>query len=304
MVTNFKSTNTKKLFIISITIFCFSIIAQHRTLKDFPRINFSPPKQKMTNFSFNEFSQFGEDGIIEKIFKIIGTTSKIAVEFGGHDGLFCSNVARLWKKGWKAILIEGDKNRFQQLVQNTKSFDCINICEYVGTKEHNNIEAILKRSGIHEEIDLLSIDIDGNDYYIFDGLQEIRPRVIIVEYNPILPAVLDLYQPYDPKSKATGFGASVGAIHKIGKTKGYSLVAVTICNCIFVRNDSASLFDKFETSLREIQFEGHLKYLITTYSGERMIVGAASYFPFGLNKEAVPQKLLGKICKFPYQINR
>jgi len=290
------------LIIFGVIPFCL-IESKRPTLEDFPRIEDHELKTKLTDFCFNEFSQFGEDGIIEKIFEIIGTTSKIAIEFGAYDGIYCSNVARLWKKkGWKAILIEGDKKRFKKLIENTKNYDCLALCQYIGIEPNNNIEAILRKIEINDEIDLLSIDIDGNDYYVFQSLQELKPRVVILEYNPTIPATLDAHQPYDPESKGSGFGASVAALNRIAQSKGYSLIAITICNCIFIRNDLSKPFNQFETSLRKIQFEGFLKYITTDFSGKYMILGTHKLAPFSIGETAPIDTLTGKVCKFPSQL--
>lgn len=253
----------------------------------------TPKKPKLSDFARNDFSQWGEDGIIEKIFQIIGTTSKVAIEFGANDGFYFSNTANLWKKhNWKAILIEGNKKHFNTLLQNTHSFDCLPICEYVGIKE-SSLETILKRYGVNEQIDLLSFDIDGNDYYVLQSLKTLRPRVIIIEHNPTLPATLDLYQPYDSASLCRGFGCSVGALNRIAESKGYKLVCITLTNSIFVLEKLFDLFEEFETSLREIQVEDHIKYVVTTYRGDYAVVGRDKVIPYGITNPASPGMLLG-----------
>ncbi len=251
-------------------------------------------KPKLRDFSYNKYSQWGEDGIIEKIFNIIGTTSKIAIEFGANDGFYFSNTALLWStQGWHGVLIEGNKNDFPTLVRNTQSFNCLPISEYIGIEEHSNLEAILKKYNITDQIDLLSIDIDGNDYYIFDSLKTLHPRVIIVEHNATLPATLDLYQPYDPASTSQGFGCSVAALNRIAESKGYKLVCITDTNSFFVQKELFHLFDGFETSLREIQLEHHLKYLVSTYRGTYLIVGPQKHFSYNITTQLSPNALLG-----------
>lgn len=251
-------------------------------------------KPKLIDYARNNYSQWGEDGIIEKIFNITGTTSKVAIEFGANDGFFFSNTAYLWStQGWKGILIEGNKNDFPKLVHNTQSFNCIPISEYVGIETHSNLEAILKKYNITDQIDLLSIDIDGNDYYVFDSLTTLHPRVIIVEHNPTLPATLDLYQPYDAASTNNGFGSSVAALTRIAEKKGYKLICVTDTNCFFVQKELFHLFDEYETSLREIQTEKHLKYIVLTCTGKYLITGLQKEFSYNFSGPSSTNALLG-----------
>ena len=149
---------------------------------------------RLVDFSSNVYSQFGEDGVIRKIFEIIGIKSKVCVEFGAWDGFHLSNTANLWTKSWKGVLIEGNKKRFRCLVENVKAYDCICIQSFVDSKGESSLESLLVMHGITTTIDLLSIDIDGNDYYIFESLREIRPRVIICEYNPTILQKLNCWQ--------------------------------------------------------------------------------------------------------------
>lgn len=240
------------------------------------------PMKVLTEFAFNKYSQFGEDGIIEKIFQIIGPTSKLCVEFGAWDGFHLSNTANLWRQGWRAVLIEGNKRRFKQLQKNVKDFDCICIHAFVERDGRNSLESILSNHNVSEQIDLLSIDVDGNDYYIYESLKEIRPRVLICEYNPTIPAEMDLaaeYQNY--------FGCSVSALNKLAEQKGYVLIAITQTNCIFVLKEYESLFSGFETRLKFIKNDNYVRYLITSYSGDYVLSkGELAYgvsFPYGGN---------------------
>ena len=84
-------------------------------------INGVTQKKLLYEFAANNYSQFGEDGIIQEIFKVIGTKSKLTVEFGAWDGFLYSNTAALWARdtSWKAVLIEGDPERYEDLVRNT-----------------------------------------------------------------------------------------------------------------------------------------------------------------------------------------
>jgi hypothetical protein len=246
-------------------------------------------KKMLRDFRVNHYSQWGEDGIIQKIFQIIGTTSKVCIEFGAWDGLKYSNTAHLWKtQNWKAILIEADSAKFEELLKNTKGYSCININRFVGIGRDNSLEAILAQHGITDSIDLLSIDIDSDDYQIFAGLNKLHPRVIICEHNPTIPAELDIYQDY-----GGAFGCSIGALIRIASAKGYSLVALTETNSIFVDSSLIGKFAEFELSPANIAVTDYVKYLIFSYAGMPVIVGKApnTGFAFEIHNQGYPAKL-------------
>ncbi len=234
--------------------------------------------EKLTKFAFNKYSQFGEDGIIEKIFNIIGTTSKLCIEFGAWDGFHLSNTANLWKNSWRGILIEGNRARFDQLRQNTKGHDCVCIHAYVRLEGPDSLEALLNRVGVSDTADLLSIDVDGDDYHLMGGVEELQPRVIVCEYNPTIPALVDLYSEY-----GSNFGASVSALKRLGARVGYDLVALTQTNAFFVQNEFFGKFSSYETRLEKIKIDSSLVHLMTSYSGEYVLGRDGPYgvtFPY------------------------
>ena len=109
-----------------------------------------------------------------------------------------------------------------------------------------NIEELFGRAKVPEEMDLLSIDIDRNDYYVWEKITHYRPRVVIVEYNSVVPPTMSWVVPYDPKAYGWAKfgnlqhnGASLKALEELGAKKGYSLVGCDLCgvNAFFVRND-------------------------------------------------------------------
>ena len=249
-------------------------------------------KKYLKDFKYNRYSQFGEDGIIEKIFELIGAESKLCVEFGAWDGLACSNTALLWRhKKWKAILIEADKIRYAQLLKNIFSYNCIAVCKTVGIEDDNSIDAILTSLNINDPIDLMSIDIDGNDYYIFESLNLYRPRVIICERNPTIPIHLDIYQDYGGY-----FGCSVGALIRIGNNKDYTLIALTEANAFFVDNQLLHYFNDFELTIDRMDANKIVNYLAYSYDGRPVILSESSesLFVYGLNKKGFLGKLNNK----------
>ncbi|OGZ65400.1 MAG: hypothetical protein A3C50_03610 [Candidatus Staskawiczbacteria bacterium RIFCSPHIGHO2_02_FULL_43_16] len=229
-------------------------------------------KSKLTDYSSNVYSQFGEDGITGQIFRVIGVASRICVEIGAWDGFHLSNTANLWTKGWRGILIESRGKRFQQLMANTKPYHCHCIHEHVEPEGEHSLESILEKAGITGDIDLLSIDVDGDDYHIFQGLKKISPRVIICEYNPTVPVHMELVA-----KQGSYFGASALALANLAKSKGYFLVAVTDVNCFFVRSEYAGKFAGYDTDLTSLFLGNHLVYAITDYSGKYMFSQEPKY---------------------------
>lgn len=268
------------------------------------------PMKKLSDYSADVYSQSGEDGIVEKIFDIIGATSKLCVEFGAWDGFYLSNTANLWaKKGWKGALIEMDAARFKQLVENTKEFQCRCIAARVGIDGKDTLENILQRESVAGPVDLLSIDVDGDDYYIFQSLGALKPRVIICEYNPTLPPHLEFVP-----AAGNYFGCSALSLVKLAEEKGYKLVAVTNSNCVFVQAADFPRFAEYETSLPNLAVTKHLTYCITGYAGDYLLSreptygcnrpstqpiaqGGHFYFPQPSEEKKRPAKMVEKIRK-------
>jgi len=254
-------------------------------------------KPKLTDFKQNVYSQWGEDGIIGKIFEIIGTTSKVAIEFGAADGFWLSNTANLWGNDptWSGILIEANPNSFYYLIKNINPYSCIAVNRMVGTSQQDSLEAILNEREIEFNIDLLSIDIDGNDYYIFQSLQKLRPRVIICEYNPSIPAHLDVYP-----NNGNYIGCSVAALQRVAAEKGYTLVAITETNCFFVQDVDMPKFFEYDTDRDHLRIDRYTSYIICDYSGRYKVIGALDFMePWGWTGTPAPDECNGNILTLP-----
>jgi hypothetical protein len=236
-----------------------------------------------TSFEKNIQSQFGEDGVIEEIFRRIGCRNKICVEFGAWDGVHLSNTWNLWnRQGWAALLIEGDKEKFETLVNTCRSFKNVNTFQaYVAGSGSNSLEAILDTFKLPADIDLLSIDIDGNEYYIIKSLSRYLPRVIIAEYNPTIPPDREIIQ-----AEGEYFGSSALSLLKLGQKKGYKLAHMTATNIFLVhQNDFYKLLID-EPSLESVFLKCNLTYLISSYDGKTFLAGNAAYTQF----ETIPSE--------------
>ncbi|MBN1816602.1 MAG: FkbM family methyltransferase [Sedimentisphaerales bacterium] len=198
----------------------------------------NPAGMELHSYSKNIHSQFGEDGIIEEILNRLHTlaeTNGWCVELGAWDGMYLSNTLNLISaKGYKAVLIEGDKEKYRALVKNISYQDVYKICTYVSFDGDNSLDNILKTTPIPIDFDFLSVDIDGCDYYIFESLRQYQPKIVCIEYNPSIPNEVDFIQSKDFSVKQ---GASAKSLIKLAAEKGYSPVAITECNLILVRNE-------------------------------------------------------------------
>jgi len=161
------------------------------------------------------YSQNGEDGVLERIFECIGTTNRKFVEFGAWDGRELSNTAHLrLSHGWTGLLMEGEPERSSDLVHQ----------EFVTAE---NVEELFAKYRVPEVFDLLSIDIDGNEYWVWKAIESFRPRVVVIEYNVFFGTRVSKTMPYDSGhrwDKTWFHGASLLALHKLGRRKGYALV--------------------------------------------------------------------------------
>ncbi|MDG2049147.1 MAG: hypothetical protein P8M78_03195 [Myxococcota bacterium] len=195
------------------------------------------------------FSQFGEDGVIEKIFEIIPPTDKYIVAFGAHDGVTNSNARNLiLNHGWGGLLIEGDPMRAAKLAQvygDNKAVTTMEEWVFPG-----NIELLFEDAGVPENFDLLVIDIDSNDYYVWRAIHDYRPKVVLIEANPHFPPpqlmVIDFHPMnyWDTKTNAY-VGASIASLDRLAKKKGYELLYCMMPmspNCFFVDAQYAPLF--------------------------------------------------------------
>lgn len=190
-------------------------------------------------YAKNIFSQNGEDGVIEELFKDLNISSGVVCEFGGWDGIWLSNIANLYLKNkkYQAILIESDVSRFQESLKLLEGYD--NVESYNCRVSYNrdselSLDNILKSSSFDlspDNFSLLSIDIDSSDYYVLKSLENYQPKVIIIETG-----VKSLFEQFDYEMITYDSGCSLKSIKTLAEKKGYTLVCHT-GNGFFVRND-------------------------------------------------------------------
>ncbi len=204
----------------------------------------------LENFGYKVYSQNDEDGIIQEIFSRIGTESKEFVEFGVGNGLEC-NSHYLLHRGWHGLWLEGNsaackqiEYKFRPVIKNGH----LKVINAFITRE--NIEDLILKNRISQSQDVspdfLSIDIDGNDWYVWEAIKSIKPRLVCIEYNGKFPPDYSWKQAYDAKHRwdsSDWQGASLKALDLLGREKGYLLVGTNLSgvNAFFVRED---LFSK------------------------------------------------------------
>ena len=195
---------------------------------------------------FKIYSQNGEDGLILYIFSEIGITNSQFIEFGA--GGTTSNTANLIINfGWSGLLIDGNRHQLNKLSTHyvtTHGVDKEKIKTANCWLTHENINETFREYDFYGEIDLLSIDVDGNDYWLWKSISEVNPRLVIIEYNASLGPELSLSIKYNPNFyrhliHPWYHGASLKALQKLGDNLGYSLIGCESngINAFFLRKD-------------------------------------------------------------------
>lgn len=201
----------------------------------------------LRNFEKHIFSQNGEDGILQEIFNRIGTKDKFFVEFGVQDGTQCCTRNLLENAGWSGLWIDCSKTHTDNAQKVFGNFP-IQIVNQFLTAE--NIGFVFKDAKVPSEFDLMVIDVDGNDYWMWKSLAGVyRPRVIVTEYNATFGPKEEWIMPYDPEyryDETAYFGASLKAFTNLATLHGYRLIGCESrgINAFFVREDvGAEIFD-------------------------------------------------------------
>lgn len=199
-------------------------------------------KKILAGYGYKVFSQSDEDGIIAEIFRRIGMTNRVFVEFGVGNGLENNTVALLYQ-GWSGLWIEGSskfceeiRSAFGTAIENS-SLSLVN--EFV-TPE--NINTLISMNVRDREIDILSVDIDGNDAHVLSQIKCVSPRVLVIEYNAKLGPLISYCMAYDANyhwTKTDRFGASLKFFETMLDQHGYFCVGCNVVgtNAFFVRKD-------------------------------------------------------------------
>jgi hypothetical protein len=184
-------------------------------------------------------SQFGEDAIVEKIFEQIGTRNKYCFEVGAGDGISLSNSRHFILSGWSAVLVESDGDKAKKLKKNYNHMPRVRaVRAEVGEITIDDILGKIPGPWVPYELDLVSIDIDGQDYYVWSDMEKYSGRIVIVEFN-CYDKTGEVMPPRGAPhldGRPGNFENQAGENHMLAlaESKGYQYIARTVCNLIFV----------------------------------------------------------------------
>ena len=198
--------------------------------------------KRLERHGFKVYSQNDEDGILEEIFRRLGIVGGRFAEIGVENGLECNSLY-LIHKGWRGTWFEGNVAHRPAIEDKFATILGRRLQVAFGYVTAESINNVFRGVGVPDDLDFLSIDVDGNDIYLLEALT-LRPKVICIEYNSKFPGSLAKQQPYDQRRGWGGtdyFGASLKAIAQAAAAKGYRLVGANItgANAFFVRDDLA-----------------------------------------------------------------
>jgi hypothetical protein len=206
------------------------------------------PLPDFSTIEFRCYSQNGEDGLLLYLFSLIGTTDKRAVEICAGDGIECNSANLIINHGFRGLLFDGDAEairkgeEFYTLCRDTFIYPPTLVSAWITAE---NVNALLVERGFVGDIDLLSLDMDGVDWWVWKALTVVRPRVLILEFNPTWGPHLSVTIPYKPdfqtdyKKEPWYQGASLTAFTKLSRDKGYRLIGLQRLgsNAVFLRAD-------------------------------------------------------------------
>ncbi len=205
------------------------------------------PFRSISEAEFKVFSQFGDDGIIQFLIRetAIAPNERSFVEFGVQDYLESNTRFLLMNDNWGGLIMDGSREHME-MVRNSAwywRYDLTALCAFVTC---DNINALLREHRDSNGLGLLSIDIDGNDYWVWEKIDAVAPVIVVVEYNSVFGPEKAVTVPYEPVfMRATAhyshlyWGCSLAALCRLAERKGYAFVGSNSAgnNAYFVRKD-------------------------------------------------------------------
>ncbi len=199
----------------------------------------------INDYEFKVFSQWGEDGIINYLIKNLHIENEVFVEFGVENYKESNTRFLLKNSNWTGLIIDNSKKNIEEIKRDPIywQYTLKAVCEFI---DRDNINIILENNLSIKKIGLLSIDIDGNDYWIWEVINSVDPSIVIIEYNSILGIDKSLVVPYKKNFNRTKahhsniyYGASLLAINKLAERKGYVFVGCNSAgnNAFFIKSD-------------------------------------------------------------------
>lgn len=219
------------------------------------------------DYEFKIFSQFGDDGIIQYLIKQVAVKNKVFIEFGVENYLESNTRFLMCHNNWSGFVMDGSQEAMDSL-KNQNWYWRYALRQKAVFIDKENINGLLKDTG-YSDIGFLHIDLDGNDYHIFDclDLEVLNPSIIAIEYNSVFGKERAITVPYDKTFIRTKthfsnlfWGASLPALQYVAKKKSYALVGCNQAgnNAYFVRKDLLTAKIK-ELSIEEAYVESKFR---------------------------------------------
>jgi hypothetical protein len=212
------------------------------------RLLAGPQLPHVRDYGVRVFAQWDEDGILAYLLSTVGDVPKRFVEIGVEDYTECNTRFLLRQGDWSGVVVEAEPNCARQIREREESWRYdLRLVEAFVTRE--NVDDLVRSAGFEGEIGVLSIDIDGNDYWVWQALTVVRPSIVVVEYNGRFGPERAITIPYEPTftrmaASPTGiyYGASLAAMVGLGAAKGYDYVGSNSAdtNAFFVRSEVRS----------------------------------------------------------------
>jgi len=207
--------------------------------------------QHLSDAEFRVHSQWGEDGILEWLIQRLPISSARFVEFGVEDYREANTRFLLMNRDWKGLVLDGSAQNMQQ-VRAEDIYWRHDLTAVTAFITRDNINKLITDNGYSGHLGLLSIDIDGNDYWVWESLDSVNADIVVCEYNAVFGDLQAISIPYDQRFSRTDahssnlyFGASIAALCFLARRKGYDLIGTNRagCNAFFVRKDLFPLID-------------------------------------------------------------
>ena len=219
---------------------------------------------------FKVFSQWGDDGIIQYLISKMNFPNNTFVEFGVENYTESNTRFLLMNNNWSGMVIDGSEKNIS-FIKNDPIYWQFDLFAKKAFINAENIESLIDESGFNEELGILSIDIDGNDYWVWKAINKYRPCIVIIEYNSIFGPAKPWTIPYDPNFRrgehAKGkqyWGSSLLSLCDLAEEKGYDFIGCNLIgnNAYFIRKDKNSQLESLTCSKGYV--EGKFRELITS----------------------------------------
>lgn len=202
----------------------------------------------LSDVEFSAFSQWGEDGVIDWLASCLPEMPQNFIEFGVEDYREANTRLLLQLRNWNGLIIDSSQKKIQD-IRRQEIYWRHSLTANCALVDIDNINILFKNVGLEGEIGLLSIDIDGNDYWVWQAIESVSPVIVVAEYNAVLGDLHALTVPYRSEFQRTQahysnlyFGASLPALIHLGQSKGYTFIGTVSsgCNAFFIKNEFAS----------------------------------------------------------------